>query len=186
MEKLPQEIFTDDLILRPVEITSDLARDLYNVFTADVKNARYFMPHGNYKSADEVLASYSARGQNAGRFMMYGIFKSGRLLGEIGFIDIDWRDKTADVGYWLRADARGMGVIRKCMYALENVGFTLFDALYITCDVDNTASRNVAVASGYKLDGIVRARILWPDGTRHDECHYSKLKSEWKEEDKNA
>ena len=184
MTDLPAEIFVDDLVLRPVEITSDLARELYEVFVTDAPNARYFMPHSTYKSADEVFASYSARALNAGRAMMYGIFRADRLLGEIGFIDINLQDCTADVGYWLRGDARGAGVIGKCLGALQTVGFSRFDVLYITCDVDNIGSRNVATRAGYTLDGVVRSKILWPDGTRHDECVYSKLKSEWEKETK--
>ena len=178
----PMEILIDDMVLRPVKITPDLAREMYDVFISDVQNARYFMPHGNYKSADEVFASYSVRGQNSAGAMMYGIFRAGRLIGEVGFISINLRDNTADLGYWLRPDARGAGVIGKCLRALEAVGFAHLDVLYITCDVENAASRNVAVRAGYKLDGIRRAAIMWPDGTRHDECMYSKLKSEWEKE----
>jgi RimJ/RimL family protein N-acetyltransferase len=102
---------------------------------------------------------------------------SGRVLGSIG---VRWNDAgdVGEVGYWLRADARGNGVTTRalvfaCAWALGREGVA---RLQLRADLENEPSRRVAERAGFRLEGVLRsahwnARI----GRRQDWALYSLL-----------
>jgi len=181
----PEKIIVDSLVLRPIPATKEYAQMIYDIFVADTETFRYWFHGGMWKSADEVLTYYKNKEKNDDpiwKHAMYGIFKDGELLGEIGLSGIDIRNQTGEIGYWLKKSARGAGIVDKLIPAIEKLGFETLNLrkIDISCDTDNVASRRHAEKNGYTLEGIQRQRCLWPDGSIHDTAMFSKLKSEWK------
>ena len=179
-----EEIIVDDFVLRPIPATMEYAQKVYDIFVADADTFRRWFNGGMYKSVDEVLTNYQNKANNdEGRwkYAMYGIFKNGELLGEIGLSGIDTRNQTAEIGYWLKKSARGLGIIDKLMPVIEKLAFETLNLrkVSIYCDYDNVASRRHAEKNGYVLEGVARARQLWPDGSVHDTASFGKLKSEY-------
>ena len=98
----------------------------------------------------------------ADREWRYGMFtpdESG-ILGEVGlyprsatgrapYADAD----RAELGYWLRADATGQGLVTEAARALMNVAVALprISHLEIRCDPRNTPSGDVARRLGFVL-----------------------------------
>lgn len=102
---------------------------------------------------------------------------SGRLLGSIG---IGWNDRhdVGEIGYWVRADARGRGVVTRALTIVSRFAFEREGAarLQLRADVVNTGSRRAAEKAGFRLEGVLRsahwnARL----GRRQDWAIYSLL-----------
>ena len=93
----------------------------------------------------------------------------------------------AEIGYWLSKDYNGRGIMTRAVKALESFGFETFNLnrIGITADSENLKSCAVAERAGYVKEGVLRqANIL--RGLPRDIAVYSKLKSEWEKENKNA
>jgi len=102
--------------------------------------------------------------------------RSGRLVGAIAFVYIEWEDEKAEIGYWVAASARRTGVARRAVRLLARWAFVelgLF-RLEILPDIENLASLAVARACGFREEGILRANTLIK-GRRGDSVVFSLL-----------
>ena len=105
--------------------------------------------------------------------------EGGRVLGSIGLHWSDPRD-VVEVGYWLRADARGRGLTTRALALVARHAFESGAArVQLRADVDNVPSRRVAEKIGFNLEGVLRsahwnARL----GRRQDWAMYSLLPHE--------
>lgn len=182
----PNEIVVGDMTLRAIPATEKYAQMIYDIFMADTETFKHWFHGGMWKSADEILQYYQKRSQqddNARwKSAMYGVFRGDELLGEIGLSGIDTKNQTGEIGYWLKKSERGAGIIDKLIPVIEKLGFETLNLrkICIFCDADNVASRRHAERNGYVLEGIQRARDLWPDGSIHDAAMFGKLKSEYR------
>jgi RimJ/RimL family protein N-acetyltransferase len=82
---------------------------------------------------------------------------SGRVLGSIGLRRND--DGVGEIGYWIRADARGMGTSTRALVLLAHWALTDegLARVHLRADVENVASRRVAEKAGFRLEGIMRS-----------------------------
>jgi len=105
--------------------------------------------------------------------------ETGDVLGSIG---LTWRDArdVAEVGYWLRADGRGRGVMTRALrliarHAFENGA----ERVQLRADVQNEASCRVAERAGFTREGILRSET-WNtrQQRRIDHVMYSLLPGE--------
>lgn len=107
--------------------------------------------------------------------------ESGRILGSIG---LRWKEDeeagTAEVGYWLRRDARRRGYTTRALvlvtrHALESGA----ERVYLRADPENLASCRVAEKAGFVREGVLRSAHWNPRlGRRQDWAIYSLLPSE--------
>ncbi|MBX7167900.1 MAG: GNAT family N-acetyltransferase [Pirellulales bacterium] len=99
---------------------------------------------------------------------------SGDLLGGCGLNFIDRAHARANLGYWLRDDARGRGLAVEATRAVARFGIESlgFERLEIVAAVDNLPSQRVAERSGAQREGIARRRICL-GGRWHDAVCYS-------------
>ncbi|HVM56737.1 MAG TPA: GNAT family N-acetyltransferase [Gaiellaceae bacterium] len=103
----------------------------------------------------------------------------GRLLGSVGATWNEARD-VAEVGYWLRADARGRGVTTAAVRLVTAWALGAGAArVQLRAAVDNDASRRVAEKAGFRLEGVHRS-AYWNArlGRRVDWAMYSLLPGE--------
>jgi len=105
---------------------------------------------------------------------------SGRVVGSIGVRFNDEGD-IGELGYWVRADARGRGfttraVVLACRWAFARDGVA---RLQLRADVDNVGSRRVAEKVGFTLEGVLRS-AHWNSrlGRRQHHALYSLLPGE--------
>ncbi|MBO4625908.1 MAG: GNAT family N-acetyltransferase [Alphaproteobacteria bacterium] len=179
MIDLVEQIKVNGFLLCPLKATFENANMIYDIFAQDMQNLRFWIPNTDYKNPGDVFMVLKTRERSV-KQCMYGIYKDKEFLGEIGITGYSDVNKYAIVGYWLKASARGFGTINKVLPAIEKIAFQKMDInkLKLNCDVQNIASRKIAEANGYKLDGIMRGDRVWPDGSVHDCCEYSKLRLE--------
>jgi RimJ/RimL family protein N-acetyltransferase len=104
----------------------------------------------------------------------------GRVLGSIG---VRWNEPgdVGEVGYWLRADARGSGVTSRALLLISRSALSRdgVGRLQLRAAVENAASRRVAEKAGFRLEGVLRAAHWSPRLERRvDWAMYSLLPGE--------
>lgn len=94
------------------------------------------------------------------------------FLGEVGLTEIALADRRVEVAYWLAPSARGRGVMTRAVrlmlgWAFDELGVERVDW---AARADNHASRRVAEAVGFRVEGVRRDRFHRRyDGARYDE-----------------
>ncbi|MFG6441661.1 GNAT family N-acetyltransferase [Roseateles sp. LKC17W] len=101
----------------------------------------------------------------------------GRLLGGTGLHRIDWTVRRFEIGYWIRPDAAGQGLVGEAVQLLTALAFDRLAArrVEIRCDARNTRSRAVAQRAGFALEGVLRHDALGVDGTPRDTAVYARI-----------
>jgi RimJ/RimL family protein N-acetyltransferase len=101
---------------------------------------------------------------------------SGRVLGSIGLGRP--ADGVCEIGYWIRADARGRGATTRALVLLAQAALDRegVERVQLRADVENVASRRVAAKAGFRLEGVLRSAHWNPRlGRRQDWAMYSLL-----------
>jgi RimJ/RimL family protein N-acetyltransferase len=101
---------------------------------------------------------------------------SGRPLGSIGVGAA--LNEAQEIGYWLRADARGSGVATRALVLASRWALALDGVarVQLRADVENIPSCRVAVKAGFQLEGVLRSAYFNPRlGRRQDWALYSLL-----------
>jgi len=99
-----------------------------------------------------------------------------------GSIGLRWSEEhdVAEIGYWLRADARGRGLMTRALVLIAAAALEQGAArVQLRADVENVASRRVAERAGFTLEGVLRSAHWNPRlGRRQDWAMYSVLPGE--------
>jgi RimJ/RimL family protein N-acetyltransferase len=129
-----------------------------------------------YRRAD-ALGYIGGLGENA--FAIVDA-RNGRLLGSVG-VRFSEDGDVGELGYWMRAGARGRGATTRAVVLASRWAFARDGVarLQLRADVENAGSRRVAEKAGYTLEGVLRsahwnARL----GRRQDWAMYSLLPGE--------
>ncbi|MER7460058.1 GNAT family N-acetyltransferase [Micromonospora sp. NPDC126480] len=92
-----------------------------------------------------------------------------RLLGGIGLSNPVPTRNQAEIGYWVAPWARGRGVATAGTRALAEQAFATGVArLELLTNLENTASQRVALAAGFRHEGVRRDANPTRGGGRHD------------------
>jgi len=122
------------------------------------------------------LTEYAKNGSFSASIILEETF-----VGGVGFHNLDLKNKSAHIGYWLAKEAQGKGIMTRCCRVLFNY---LFDDLglnriQINCNIENVKSRAIPERLGFKLEGIHR-QVEWLNEEFRDWAIYAMLKQEWK------
>ncbi len=157
--------------LRPY--TLDDAPSLYAAAKESWPDVYQWLPwcHPEYKleEAENWLAEKIQKGQKGTEFEFAILDSDGSFLGGCGLNGIDWKNKIANLGYWIRLSAMGQGIAATAVALLAKWGFENTDLIHleIKCAVGNIRSQRVAEKSGAKKEGI-RESSLEIHGKMHD------------------
>lgn len=88
---------------------------------------------------------------------MYAICSSdGKIIGNISLQEISKKHNRGEIGYWMATEFAGNGYMQEAVSILEKEAFSKgLHKIIIRTDVLNLKSANVALKSGYTLDGIM-------------------------------
>lgn len=104
-----------------------------------------------------------------------------RVLGGTGFVRIEAEVAQAELGYWLRPEARGQGLCTEVVGRLVTAGFETwgFRRIVIGCDGANRPSLGVAERLGFRREAHeISARWLEGHGWC-DHVGFAVLADEW-------
>ena len=102
---------------------------------------------------------------------------SGALLGGAGLHDVLlYGKREADLGYWVRAGARGQGVASMAIRAMAGFAFTELKLARasIRIRLENGSSRRAAERAGASFEGVARHGLVQGEA-RFDAAQYSLL-----------
>lgn len=107
--------------------------------------------------------------------------ETGRLIGIVGLHEVDAKDKSAKLGYWLAKEHWGKGLATEAVgllleFAFQEAGFHRVEG---SAFAENKASQRVQEKLGFKREGV-RREAVYKDGGWHDAFAYGILKNEYK------
>lgn len=164
---------TDGTIrLRPYRGEED-ARELYESVRESISEMQPWMPwcHADY-SIEESREWLATRGEawERGTDFSFRISdaRSDRQLGGAGLNQLNLH-RAANLGYWIRTSAAGLGVATRAARLVARFGFEELKLvrIEIVAAVGNLASQRVAEKVGAVREGVMRKALL-VHGTVHD------------------
>jgi RimJ/RimL family protein N-acetyltransferase len=187
----PVEIRTQRLLLRPWR--AEDAPDLLPVLEANRDHLGPWIPARVATPAPvpvlaERLAGFAAD-FSADREWRFGMFSlaDGKLLGEValfprseeGRVPFSDADRV-ELGYWLRADESGQGLVTEAARAAINLASHIprFSRVEIRCDARDSPSGRIPVRLGFTLlgttsetgrDGVSREMQLWVSSLKSED-----------------
>ena len=170
----PAELRTPRLLLRPWRPTD--AAELRPILEANYDYLSPWIPPrvsdpATLPQVAERLALFAADFA-ADKLWRYAVFAldDGRMLGEadlfprdatgrVLFVDAD----RAELGYWLRSDAQGLGFVNEAAGALLRVAQSMarFSRYEIRCNPRNAPSGRVAERLGFTVESTTEDTQLW-------------------------
>ncbi len=117
-------------------------------------------------------------------YISYGIFAGREFIGNIRIFNINEKNQSCEIGYWLSKDFAGKGYMTEAMTEIEKIIFnnTIINRIVIKCDAENLASAGVAKKLGFELEGRQRQNRFNPYFKElRDGLAFSKLKSDYEQ-----
>ena len=151
-EKLKHAYQTERLVLAPVTI--DDAPDMFE-YASNPENAYYvFETNKSLQDTKDIIQKIFI-GDGLGKF---GIFLNEKLIGTIYFLNLDDRNKSAELSYVLNKKFEGHGYATEAAIKLRDIFFTELEGerLYARHTFDNLKSMNLMARIGMKIEGTLR------------------------------
>ncbi|HET9976494.1 MAG TPA: GNAT family N-acetyltransferase [Burkholderiaceae bacterium] len=179
--------FDDDLVLATPRLVLRALRDddaaaLHAVF-ADPRVMRYgSTPPWTSTGQAEGFIERSRAAMASGDALRLGLERrdDAQLIGQCTLFDFAFPSARAEIGYSMRADAWGRGLMHEALTALIDHGFGTLRLHRIEADIDprNTPSARSLERLGFVREGLLRER--WRvDGEVSDSALYGLLAREW-------
>lgn len=155
-------IETERLVIRKLEKRD--YEDMYE-YARLPEVTRYLLwnPHPSAEYTRDYILSVQKFYRNGEYFDYAVIVKDERkMIGTCGFTKIDKTNNSAEVGYVLNPDYRGVGYATEALislmrFGINDMGINRIEAKYM---VGNDASRHVMERCGMKFEGIHRQQML--------------------------
>lgn len=128
--------------------------------------ARVPVPYTPRHALALLELSATARAQGRGAPFAITVTETGELLGAIGLGGLDRAAATAEVGFWLAAEARGRGVVTEALAALGRWAATELGVRTLYADVlaGNVAGERALARGGFEPTGQGPPRTGAPPG----------------------
>lgn len=184
---LPPSISTPRLSLtRPHPPTFALAAEIFAAIDRSRDNLHRWAPFCDaiLRPEDEFLflAGPCDKGWEIRRSFLYLIrlADTGEFAGTVTLRNVDAANRSAEIGYWLDDAHVGRGFMREAVSALERAAFDAgLHRCFILNDPRNARSVNVALATGHRLDGVLRHDRFDPaTGAYSDTNVFSRLSTD--------
>jgi ribosomal-protein-serine acetyltransferase len=184
---MPYDLLTFSLrIDATVTLTALRARDAEPVFSlidgnrAHLRQWLPFVDDAQDATDTQRFILDVSRLADEGRGMAAGIWADGSLAGVIGLMEVNQRNRNAEIGYWLGAEHQGRGVVTRACSALVSYAFETMGLhrVEIYCAPDNARSRRVPERLGFAVEGTLRD-AEWLYDHYVDNVLYAMLAAEW-------
>ncbi|MDE1868823.1 MAG: GNAT family N-acetyltransferase [Candidatus Micrarchaeota archaeon] len=136
-------------------------------------------PYEKSDAIEFVKATIAARKEMRGLHFGIHHVKYG-LIGACTLMNIDIRNKTAEIGYWLGKVYWGQGYTKQALRLLEYLAFIELELnrLYAYTYTFNTRSSELLAGLGYSIEGLHKQAELHGD-KYVDKYAFALLKSEY-------
>ena len=160
------------------------AADLLEAAQSSVTSVGPWLPwcHAGYDIADaNSWISHCQSGWSCSEHFAFAIFDraTDELIGGAGLSQRNRRDRSANLGYWVRQSRQGQGIAARAARLVAGFGFEQLALIRIEIVVrpENHPSRRTAEKVGARFEAIARQRT-WADGRPHDAAVYGLIASD--------
>jgi RimJ/RimL family protein N-acetyltransferase len=161
------------ILLRKLKLSD--AKDIYeNVKDKAVVRWAVSIPHPYPKDgAISYIKSthYKIKTKKGYAFAIVPL-KEARSGGIIALMNVDWKNKNAEIGYWLGKKYWGKGYTTEAVKLMTKFAFQKLNLhrLHAKLFAENIQSRRVLEKAGYRLEGSMKEERFrfgrWHDGLR--------------------
>jgi ribosomal-protein-serine acetyltransferase len=161
----------------------ELAAPLFATVDAQRPYLRTWLPwvdatkaQGDTMKFIQESMAHNAQGSRLITFILVG----QALAGSLSVVSFNRDHKKCELGYWLREDLQGKGIMAKALACFCEHLFVAksMNRLEILIATGNEKSKSVARRAGFKEEGMLR-QALFMYGKFHSVALYSLLKDEW-------
>ena len=122
--------------------------------------------------------------RNAGSMLPFAVIEpsTGRAVGMTSYMNIDAVNKRVEIGStWYRKSVQRSALNTECKLLLLQYAFEMLQCIAVELRTHfmNIQSRRAIERLGAKLDGVLRAHMVMPNGTLRDTAVYSITAAEW-------
>ena len=156
---------TNHLLIRRLTLAD--AEDMY-AYASRQEVTQYLLwsPHPDREFTHQYL-KYILSEYKKGNFYDYAIEYRGenRMIGTVGFTEIDRANHKCEIGYVINPDYRGKGIATEALWALIEYAFEKMDMERVEAHymVGNDASLRVMEKCHMKREGVFRCFLLVKD-----------------------
>jgi len=173
------------LILKRTKPTLRMAKSMFKVIDKNRKHLEPWLSWPKLTLKIEDIFKYlfdKEKETEKGKKVEYGLFINNEYIGNISIFDINEKNKSAEIGYWLSSFHAKKGYMTEAVKILEKEAFEKLklNRIQIRCDEKNKASSGVAKKCGYNYEGKFREDVFNDhfNGFRNT-LVFSKLRSEY-------
>ena len=173
-------IETERLYLEPLhEGHYRRLNDLITASYEQLKNWLYWLDHipSPEETKNFCMMSYQSYLNKENMQLIILRKEDNKIIGCIGVHNFKYldQDNCFDIGYWISSSYSKNGYMLEALRKLVSYCFDGLGAskLYITTDVKNIRSNNLAIKAGFKLSHTIKKHMLKPDGKHRDTNFYT-------------
>lgn len=188
MTKFKNKLIGKRIILKQTKPTIKIATEIFQSIKENRKHLDRWFPWVKQTKKIEDSLKYLFEKEiktKLGKENEYGIYLNNKHIGNISIFDIDKKNKSGEIGYWLSSKYIKKGYTSEAVKILEKEIFNNFNLnrIQIQCDKKNIASAKLAKKCGYKLEGTFRQNSYDKYLKKfRDTLIFSKLRSEFKKQ----
>lgn len=132
----------------------------------------------------EEFISGCLKGYSENKSLTTVILYDGEIVGTAGFNQLNWSNKTGQIGYWLSEDFQGKGIMTRVAKALTDYAFKelKLNKVEIRAAAENNKSRGIAERLGFMNEGCIR-QAEWLYDHFVDHIVYGMLANEWNQQE---
>lgn len=151
---------TQRLVLRKIQIS-----DLDDVFEyASDPLVSEFLTWYSHKTLEHTQSylKYLQKLYRKGKFYDWGVEINGKLIGTVGFTQINLKDNSAEIGYVISRKFWGNGIATEAVNEILRFGFCIlkYDRIFARIISDNNRSARVLFKCNFKKDNDSEDMII--------------------------
>lgn len=173
---------TDRCRLVPLDLAD--ADELFSLTDANRLYLRRWLPWlDSVRRVDDtrtfIRAAQAQAARNDG--VQLALVVDDRIAGVVGHHQVDWRNRSTSLGYWIGESYQGRGLTTAACRALIGRAFesARLNRVEIRCAVGNHRSRGIPVRLGLRREGMLR-EAEWLYDHFVDHVVYAVLAKEWR------
>ncbi len=180
-------VVSPEIVLRTR--TVDDAEEIFALVDSNRQYLRRWLPWLDMNTGPEHTREHIQRcnkQQQEGTGLVLAITEQEKIIGMLGYNEIDRSNRGGFIGYWLSESHTGRGIMTQSCRSLINYGFSELNLNRqgIGAAVENRASRSIPERLGLALEGIERdAEWLYDHFVDH--AFYAITQKAWKNQRKN-
>lgn len=159
------------------------AKQLFALTDQSRESLREWLPFIDYNKSvvdTEAFIKSTMKQFSENNGFQAGIWSGEKMVGVIGFHQINWNNKSTSIGYWLGKGFEGSGLMTKSVHAFVNHAFTelKLNRVEIRAAVENKKSRAIPERLNFIEEGRIR-QSEWLYDHYVDHIVYGILAEDW-------